>query len=123
MTRELAIQYCLDNGYVDIINSASSMTDQQLFEIVEASKYPLRRIDGQKYSDFMGARLVLASNTEVEKKTISDFFAISQQYLCQGWWKSALREMKTKQPTALVSQALIDEITISMQNYINRSYV
>ena len=122
MTRELALQYCLDNGLTNIINSSSNLTDPQLFEIVEASKYPKRREDGQKYSDFMGARLVLAPNTDAEKKIISDFCAISQQFLCQGWWKSALREMQTKQSTALVSQNLIDEITTYMQSYVNQSY-
>ena len=124
MTKEIALQYCLDNGLIDIINLVNSnqITNVQLFEMVEAAKYPKRRVDGQKYSDFMGARLVLAPNTEPEKKIISEYFAAAQQFLCQGWWKSALREMQQKQPTTLVSQALIDEITAYMQDYVNESY-
>ncbi len=125
MTKTEALQYCLDNGLVDIINIANSnqISEIQLLEMVEASKYPQRRIDGQKYSDFMGAKLILAQNTEAEKKIISEYFATAQQFLCQGWWKSALREMQQKQPTTLISQSLIDEITNYMLNYVNQSYV
>lgn len=122
MNREEYITYCLDKGLIGIINQSSNMTEIELAYAVEASKYPKRREDGKLYSDYMGAKLVLLNQTDAVKKLISDYFAVTQSFLCEGWWKSALREMQNKQPTNYVNQQLIDEVTTYIQNYVNKSY-
>ena len=122
MTRNENIEYCLNHGYVDILNKVSEMTYSELSELVEATKYPQRRIDGQHFSDVMGARLVLLDAPDSVKKIISEFFEQSQAFLCQGWWLSAIRDMQTKTPTEYVGQPLIDEITQKMNTYISISY-
>ena len=122
MNRSEYITYCLDNGLLDIIDKSNNMTDIELAYAVEASKYPKRRNDGQQYSDYMGAKLVLLNQPDDVKKLISDFFATAQSFLCEGWWKSALREMQNKQPTPYVNQQIIDEVTTYIQNYVNTSY-
>jgi len=122
MTRNENIQYCVDNNCLELLDSEPNLSDIQLSELVEATKYPKRRVDGQHYSDIMGARLVVLVAPDNVKKIMSEFFEQSQAFLCQGWWKSALRDMDTKLPTAYVTQELIDEIRLSMQNYINQSY-
>jgi len=122
MNRQENIQYCFENKLIDIINQVDNLTDGQLNNLVQATKYPKRRIDGQAYSDMMGARLINLEAPETVKKIISEYFAVSQGFLCQGWWKSALRDMETKVSTTYVNQELIDEIKQTMQNYITVSY-
>jgi len=122
MNRSENIAYCTDNYLHDIIDQVDNLTDEQLNNAVQATKYPQRRIDGQAYSDMMGARLINLDAEDSIKKSISEYFAVPQSFLCQGWWKSAFRDMQTKIPTEHVDQALIDEITLAMQNYITESY-
>jgi len=122
MTRQENIIYCTNNGLVDIINQVDNLTDEELNNAVQATRYPKRRVDGQAYSDMMGARLINLDAEDSVKKIISEYFAVPQSFLCQGWWKSAFRDMQTKIPTEHVNQELIDEITLAMQNYIATSY-
>lgn len=122
MTKNENIEYCLNHGYVDILNKLPHISNEELSELVEATKYPQRRIDGQEFSDVMGARLVLLDAPDNVKKIISEFFEQSQAFLCQGWWLSAVRDMQTKTPNQYVGQPLIDEITQKMNDYISTSY-
>jgi len=122
MDRVKLLNYISEKNLVDIINQVDNLTDDQLHNAVQATKYPKRRVDGQTYSDMMGARLINLDADDSIKKSISEYFAVPQSFLCQGWWKSAFRDMQTKIPNEYVNQELIDEITLAMQNYIATSY-
>lgn len=121
--REEYINKILESGQIELINNIDeSLSDEELIQKVEISKYKLRRIDGQSFSDVQGAKLVLLDAPTIVKKEIGDFFAVAQGYLAMGWWKSALRDLENKQPTAYVNQELLDGIRAYMAHYISISY-
>lgn len=122
MIREELIQKCIDIGLADIVFLEKDMGDLELNEYYEASKYPKRRTDGQQYSDRMGAKMVLLDAPDIVKKEISLFFKQTQDFLCKGWWKSAEREIRDKQPNTYVSQSLLDNVRGYIVNYVNKSY-
>ena len=105
-----------------IILVADVKTDEQLFEIYQALKYPKRRQDEQRFSDMQGAKLVILEAPDFVKKEISDFFAPSQNFLVLGWWKSALRDLKTRKSNAYVSPELLSGIIQYIEVYISKSY-
>ena len=123
MTRNENIDYCLINNLISILEMADNLTDIQLGEFVEASKYPKRRKDGQNYSDMMGARLLQLNAPDEVKKIISEYFKESQRFLCQGWWKSAIRDLNVKEANAYINEDLLNDVKTFITNYIIVSYV
>jgi hypothetical protein len=121
MTREELIEYIEDNDSRFNININNS-TDEELLLFVEQHKYIKRRKDGQAFSDAMGVKLVLSNLDDATKALIDDYFKVAQGFLCQGWWKSALRDLNGRTATAYVSQELLDDIRLQMSNYILQSY-
>ena len=104
------------------LDNKDNISTEKLASIYQATRYPQRRIDGQKFSDMQGAKLVLLDVPDVVKKAISDFFAPSQNFLVLGWWKSALRDLKERQPNKYVSAELLGGIIKYIENYIEKSY-
>jgi len=121
MTRSEIIQN-IEKYDANIIFTEEGKTDEKLKEILEALKYPQRRIDGQRFSDMQGAKLIILTAPDAVKKAISDFFAPSQNFLVLGWWKSALRDLNTRESNAYVSQELLSGIKIYIEAYISKSY-
>lgn len=119
--RETLIDY-LDSNSMPEYYISEQFSDIELTKIVETHKYIKRREDGQKYSNMMGAELVLSPYTDDIKKELDLFFKTSQEFLCQGWWKSALRDLLDKTPTGNVSQQVYDEVVNYITNYIVESY-
>ncbi len=101
---------------------ADTKTDEQLLEIYQALKYPQRRQDGQRFSDMQGAKLIILDAPESGKKARSEFFAPSQNFLVLGWWKSALRDLKAREPNQFVDAELLGSIIAYIENYISKSY-
>lgn len=121
MTREELINK-IEQVNPSIMPVVDQKTDDQLLEIYQAMKYPQRRVDGQRFSDMQGAKLVILEAPDVVKKAISDFFAPSQNFLVLGWWKSALRDLQVREPNAYVSAELLGGIIAYIENYISQSY-
>ena len=121
MTREEVINEIekIDSNIMLVVDQK---TDIELEEIYQALKYPQRRKDGQRFSDMQGAKLILLNAPDVVKKAISDFFAPSQNFLVLGWWKSALRDLKTRESNAYVSTELLGGIITYIETYISNSY-
>lgn len=121
MSREELIEE-IEKHDPDIVLKEEGKTDEQLNEIFQALKYPQRRKDGQRFSDMQGAKLVILVAPDSVKKAISDFFAPSQSFLVLGWWKSALRDLQTREPNPYVSAELLGGIIGYIEGYIAQSY-
>lgn len=125
-------------GYEDI-TTKSNLIDY------ESKKYLKRKEDGQKFSDIMNAELVLMNVTEFSETEITELktefsidedgivdlakdeidstFEKTQWFLEGGKWKSAQREIKKVVASTFVRQGLIDRIKLSIDSYVNQSYV
>jgi len=98
------------------------VTDEDYLIDYTAKKYPQRKKDGIAFSDRMNARLILYDVPEADKDHIDTFFSHAQLFLEGGRWKSAQREINKKVADTIVSQELIDEIKINIDNYIAAYY-
>jgi len=121
MTREDYIEQ------IELYNAAplenkENIPTETLNSIYQSILYPRRRIDGQKFSDMQGAKLVILNVPDSVKKAISDFFAPSQNFLVLGWWKSALRDLQSREPNAYVSAELLASVIKYIETYIEKSY-
>ena len=121
MTREEYIEQ------IELYNAAplenkENIPTETLNSIYQSMLYPQRRIDGQKFSDMQGAKLVILEVPDAVKKAISDFFAPSQNFLVLGWWKSALRDLQSREPNTYVSAELLGGIIHYVETYIEKSY-
>ncbi|MDB4157987.1 hypothetical protein N9609_00700 [bacterium] len=121
MTREEYIEQIEFYNAAPLQNKEKIPTDK-LASIYQSILYPQRRIDGQKFSDMQGAKLVILDVPDAVKKAISDFFAPSQNFLVLGWWKSALRDLQSREPNAYVSAELLGGIIHYVETYIEKSY-
>ena len=121
MTRE---EYIAEIEYYNAapLENKENIPTEKLASIYQATRYPQRRIDGQNFSDMQGAKLVLLDVPDAVKKGISDFFAPSQNFLVLGWWKSALRDLESREPNAYVSAELLGGIKQYIEAYIEKSY-
>ena len=121
MTREEYIEQ------IELYNAAplenkENIPTETLNSIYQSILYPQRRIDGQKFSDMQGAKLVILEVPDAVKKAISDFFVPSQNFLVLGWWKSALRNLQARKPNAYVSAELLGSVINYIEEYIEKSY-
>ena len=121
MSRE-EILHEIEKFNPNIVLVEEGKTDDQLNEILEAYKYPQRRKDGQAFSDMQGAKLIILDAPDEVKKQISEFFAPSQNFLVLGWWKSALRDLESRETNPYVSTELLSGIIDYVKAYIAQSY-
>ena len=87
----------------EIMMVVDQKSTDKLHEIYQAMKYPQRRIDGQRFSDMQGAKLVILEASDVVKKAVSDFFAPSQNFFSSRMVEIGLKRF-TNQKTKCLCQ-------------------
>jgi len=151
-TDSLDLSLDTSNGVVEAYIYASTppsndyelATDEMEVITFKALLYKQRKVDGTEYSDLMNARLdSMTTNfftsdemtalksafstdeagvVELAKDEIDTAFQITQVFMEGGKFKSAQREIVKIPVSTFVSQDLIDEIKLFIDNYVNLNY-